>query len=274
MTKRSKPGATARYVTEAALAVSLAALTGAAFAAAPGYVTSGGGDYAVTDSSGNCWKSGGWTASDAREPCDAVPHAAAPAAATVAEEAPKPVEPAPVALAEPQVIQQLNLSTDVLFEFDSATLKEAGKKKLDELAQTAQGANVEQVQILGYADRIGSEKYNQELSQKRAEAVKAYLAQAGAAPDRVQAEGRGEDNSVTGDECNRMGPARKSNKKLVACLQPDRRVEIQVLGSRETASGETPSSAGTSTAPAGTGSSSGNESNPASGTDSGSSTTR
>ena len=82
MTKRFKPGAAARYVTEAALAVSLAALTGAAFAAVPGYVTSGGGDYAVTDSSGNCWRSGGWTANDAREPCDAVPHAAAPAPAT------------------------------------------------------------------------------------------------------------------------------------------------------------------------------------------------
>ena len=87
-------------------------------------------------------------------------HAAAPAPATVAEEAPKPVEPAPLAMAEPEprVIQKLNLSTDVLFEFDSARLKDEGKKKLDELAQTAQGAEVSQVQIAGYADRIGSEK--------------------------------------------------------------------------------------------------------------------
>ena len=259
MTNRFKPGATARHVTEAALAISFAALTGTAFAAAPGYVTSGGGDYAVTDSSGNCWKTSGWTAGDAREPCDAVPHAAAPAPATMAEEAPKPVEPAPVALAEPEprVIQKLNLSTDVLFEFDSARLKESGKRKLDELAQTAQGAEVSQVQIAGYADRIGSEKYNQKLSQQRADAVKAYIAQAGASADRVQAEGRGEDSSITGDQCDKMGPARKSNRKLVACLQPDRRVEIQVLGQRETAGNETPSSTGTSSAPSGSGSSSG-----------------
>lgn len=269
MTKRSKPGAAARYATGAALAASLAALTGAAFAAAPGYVTSGGGDYAVTDSSGNCWKTSGWTANDAREPCDAMARAATPAPATVAEEAPKPVEPAPVAMAEPTVIQKLNLSTDVLFEFDSAKLKEAGKRKLDELAQTAQGAEVSQVQIVGFADRIGSEKYNQQLSEKRAQAVKEYIAQAGASADRVQAEGRGKDSSITGDECDKMGPARKSNRKLVACLQPDRRVEIQVLGQRETAGNETPSSAGTSTAPSGSGSSGTGSST---GTDSGSTT--
>jgi OOP family OmpA-OmpF porin len=172
-----------------------------------------------------------------------VAHAATPAPAPVAEE-PKAVEPAPVAEAAPApVIEKVDLSTDVLFAFDSATLKDAGKTKLDEIAQSAQGAEVDRVRIVGHADRIGSEQYNQELSQRRAESVKAYLAQNGASADRVDAEGVGKSAPVTGNECDRMGPARKANTKLVACLQPDRRVEIELLGQRE-AAGETSSGAG------------------------------
>lgn len=258
MTKRFKVRASARYVSEAALAVSLAALAGTAFAAVPGYVTGGGGDYAVTDSSGNCWKTSGWSAENARDPCDAVPRAAAAAPAPIAEEAPKPVEPAPIAEAPAPVIEKVDLSTDVLFEFDSATLKDSGKKKLDEIAQTAQGADVDRVRIVGHADRIGSEQYNQELSERRAQSVKEYLAQSGADAQRVEAQGVGKSEPVTGSECDRMGPARKSNTKLVACLQPDRRVEIEVLGQREAAAGtETPSSAGASSQQQNSGSTSG-----------------
>jgi len=85
-----------------------------------------------------------------------------------------------------------------------------------------------------------------------AQAVKAYLAQKGVNEQRVQAEGRGESQPVTGDQCKNMGPERKKNAKLVACLQPDRRVEIEVLGSREVAgTGGTPSSAGSSGASSG-----------------------
>jgi OOP family OmpA-OmpF porin len=104
------------------------------------------------------------------------------------------------------------------------------------------------VRIVGHADRIGSDKYNLDLSQRRAESVKDYLAQNGTGSDRVDAEGVGKSDPVTGSECEKMGPARKANRKLVACLQPDRRVEIELLGQRE-AAGETPSSTGTGTAP-------------------------
>lgn len=257
MTKRFKVRASARYVSEAVLAVSLAALAGTAFAGVPGYVTGGGGDFAVTDSSGNCWKTSGWSTENARDPCDAVPRAAAAAPAPIAEEAPKPVEPAPIAVAPAPVIEKVDLSADVLFEFDSATLKDSGKQKLDEIAQTAQGADVDRVRIVGHADRIGSEQYNQELSERRAQSVKEYLAQSGAAADRVEAQGVGKSEPVTGSECDRMGPARKSNTKLVACLQPDRRVEIELLGQREAAAGSAPSSAGTSTQQQDSGSTSG-----------------
>jgi OOP family OmpA-OmpF porin len=221
MTKCLKPS-------QAALAVTLALVAGAA-GAVPGYATTAGNG-AITDSSGHCWKTGDWTPDKAAAPCDAVPRAATPAAPLAVQEQP----PAPVA--PPTVIEKVSLNSDVLFEFDKSVLRPEGRAKLDELATRLGDARVDRVEVAGYADRIGKEKYNEQLSQRRAEAVQEYLAQsAKLAPQQVQAEGRGEANPVTGQQCAKMGPERKSNKKLVDCLQPDRRVEIQVLGSREVA---------------------------------------
>jgi OOP family OmpA-OmpF porin len=250
MKKQLKVWASARYVSGAALAVSLAGFAGAA-SAVPGYVTFGPNN-AVVNAAGQCWKTGDWTPDKAVSPCDPVAQAAAPAAA-VAVAAPAPVEPAPIAaapLAPPPVIEKVAIATDVLFEFDSATLLPGGKKKLDEVADSAQGADVDRVVIVGHADRIGSEDYNQKLSEKRADAVRTYLSQKGADEQRIEAEGHGKAEPVTGNECDKLGAPRKSNSKLVACLQPDRRVEIEMLGSREVAGGSAaPSSAGASTTP-------------------------
>ena len=265
MTKRLKKPTSARYMTGAALAVSLATLAGTA-GAVPGYVTDTG-EAAVTNATGLCWRTGEWTPDKAMSPCDAVPRAEAPAPVPVAEApkaepapapAPAPIAAAPVPPPPAPVIQKLTLSTDVLFPFGKAELAPSGQSKLDELANTAQGAEVDRIVIIGNADRIGSEEYNQELSERRAEAVKEYLAQKGVDQQRVQAEGRGESQPVTGNECKNMGPERKSNAKLVSCLQPDRRVEIEVLGSREVAGGTSgsPASSGASTPSGSTGSSS------------------
>jgi OOP family OmpA-OmpF porin len=135
------------------------------------------------------------------------------------------------------VLEKITLATDVLFEFNKAELREGGKEKLDELAQKSQGAEVDRIVLAGYADRIGKEDYNRELSEKRAQAVADYIASKGIDQSRIQVEGRGEEQSVTGDQCRKMGPERASNKKLVQCLQPDRRVEAELLGSREVAAG-------------------------------------
>lgn len=257
MIRRLKKSTSARYV-EAALAVSLAALAGAA-SAVPGYVTSVG-ETPVMSGSGLCWRTGEWSPDKARDPCDAVARAAAPAPVPVppvveappAAPAPAPIAAAPIEQPKPPVIQKLTLSTDVLFPFGKAELAPGGQAKLDELARTAQGAEVDRVVIVGNADRIGSEESNQQLSERRAQAVKDYLAAKGVAQDRVQAEGRGESQPVTGDQCKGMGPERKGNAKLISCLQPDRRVEIEVLGSREVAAGTSgsPASSGAS-APSG-----------------------
>lgn len=227
-----------------------AALSGAAYAQAPGapglpgYVTSSGGQV-VLSGFGQCVHSGFWVPANAAEPCDRIARAELPPPPVAVAPEPK-VEPAPppVALVAPvvvepprPVIQKLTLSTDVLFDFGKTELKDSGKQRLDQLASEIKDADVDEIVAVGHADRIASEDYNQKLSEARAQAVKDYLAQQGAKSNVITAEGKGESQSVTGDECKKLGAERGSNKKLVACLQPDRRVEIEVLGSRQVAGG-------------------------------------
>jgi OOP family OmpA-OmpF porin len=252
-----------RYWSRTALAASLLALSGAAVAAAPGYVTSGGDAVAVTNAAGQCWTTIDWTPINAAAPCHTVTRTSAapvPVVRAAPEPAPAPA-PAPAAaapLAPAPVIQRITLSTDVLFRFNSAELRPGAHEKLDELAKTLEGAEVDRIVAIGHADRIASEKYNEELSRKRAEAVKDYLVkERGVDAQRVETEGRGESQPVA--QCGKMGPERASNQKLVSCLQPDRRVEIEVLGHREVAAGEAPSTSG-----AGSSASGGASTNPSS----------
>jgi len=210
-----------------------------------GYVGSGAGVVA-TNPFGLCWRAGSdWTPDKAAAPCDAVPRAAvAPVPVVKAEPTPAPA-PLAAAAPAPVVIEKITLSTDVLFGFNKAELTPAGEQKLDELAKSAQGANVDKVALIGHADRIGSEDYNQQLSEERAQAVADYLKQKGVDSTRLQVEGRGKSEPVTGNQCDKMGPANNKNAKLIACLQPDRRVDAELLGSREsTASSASPSASG------------------------------
>lgn len=236
---------------------------------APGYVGSGAG-VVVTSPFGLCWHGGAeWTPDQASAPCDMTPRASAPVApiAKAPEPAPAP-EPQALAAAEPAapVIEKITLNTDVLFPFNSAELLPGGQTKLDQLAQDAQGANVDRVVLTGHADRIGSEDYNQQLSEERAQAVADYLAQKGVDSSRITAEGKGKSDPVTGSECNNLGKDSNKNQKLISCLQPDRRVDAELLGSRDstasTGSSST-SSAGSTSNGSSTGSASGSSSSEA-----------
>ena len=229
------------------LAVALAAL-GTAALAESGYVTQSSGAGPITTPFGLCVHSGTWTPDQAAAPCDAVPRAAAaPAPAPIARaepapapepvRAPEPAQPDTLAQAESPrgpVLEKVSLSTDVLFEFGKADLKDAGKQKLDELAGRIQDANLEAVVATGHADRIGKEDANQKLSEARATAVKEYLS-GKVATQNIEVAGKGEAEPVTGAACDRMGPEQGKNRKLVECLQPDRRVEIEVFGTRTAA---------------------------------------
>ena len=261
-----------------ASAASGASSAGGTPQATPGYVRSSDGRV-VLSGSGQCVRAGSWVPANAAEPCERVARAevAVPPVAVAPPEpkldpAPPPMAaaaPAPAVVEPPRpVIQKLTLSTDVLFDFNKAELKDSGKSRLDQLAAEIKDADVDEIVAVGHADRIASEEYNQKLSEARAQAVKDYLAQQGAKSNVITAEGKGESQPVTGDDCKKFGAERGSNQKLVACLQPDRRVEIEVLGSRQVAGGAPAAGTGsTGSAPAGSGTSSGSSS-------SGSSTTR
>lgn len=220
-----------------------------------GYVGSGAGVVA-TNPYGLCWRGGAeWTPANAAAPCDAVPRAAV-APVPVAQAAPAPVVAAAPA-APPRVIEKLTLNTDVLFAFNRAELTPAGEQKLDELAKDAQGADVDKVVLTGHADRIGTEDYNQKLSEDRAQAVADYLTSKGVDRSHVQVEGKGKTEPITGEQCRNMGPENNKNQKLIACLQPDRRVDAELLGSRETAASSSSAPAGAGATTGGTSSSTG-----------------
>jgi OOP family OmpA-OmpF porin len=143
-----------------------------------------------------------------------------------AEPAPK-AQPAPKAVAAAPKSVSVNFEAEPLFNFDKYAIRADQKSKLDELIATLGGAQIESISVIGHTDRIGSDVYNQKLSQRRAEAVKNYLVNKGIPADRIHTEGRGKKEPVTGDACSKQ-----RGKKLISCLQPDRRADIDVSGSK------------------------------------------
>ncbi len=171
-------------------------------------------DNVVKSGAGLCWRTGYWTPAMAIAECD-------PDLVKKTEVAPKTGGVVPAA-------QKITLAADTLFDFDKATLRPEGKAKLDELVQKVKGIKLEVIIAVGHADRFGTDKYNDKLSLKRAESVKAYLVSKGIEPNRVYTEGKGKKQPVTKPgQCK--GP---KSKKVIACLQPDRRVEIEVIGTQ------------------------------------------
>ena len=130
--------------------------------------------------------------------------------------------PAPLAAIPPQRFEKMTLSATELFEFDRATIRGA-QPKLDEMAKALrENPEIGNVKITGYTDRLGTDAYNMELSQRRAEAVKSYLVSQGVAANRLSAVGRGESNPVV--QCNQ-----KDEGSLIRCLEPNRRVEVEQI---------------------------------------------
>lgn len=187
-----------------------------------GYLVDTRGDVAKSGF-GLCWRTGYWTPALAIEECDPdlVKKAMAPAPQQLAAVTPPPA-PKPAAA-------KVKLNADTLFDFDKAVLRPAGKEALDDFYAKTRDINPEVITAVGHADRFGTNAYNQNLSERRAMAVKTYLMGKGIADNRVYTEGKGETQPVTkADECK--GP---KSAKVIACLQPDRRVEIEVVGTRK-----------------------------------------
>lgn len=140
--------------------------------------------------------------------------------------------PAPVPAPAPEVqTKHFTLKSDVLFTFNKATLKPEGQQALDQLYTQLSNMDPKDgsVVVLGYTDRIGSEQYNLKLSEKRAQSVVDYLISKGIPANKISPRGMGKANPVTGNTCDKVAP----KAKLIDCLAPDRRVEIEVKGIKE-----------------------------------------
>jgi OOP family OmpA-OmpF porin len=209
----------------AAALVGLAPLAPAA--AAEGYLTAGQDpDVPVRSAFGECVHTYAWHEGLRYADCEPAP-APAPAPVALPEPAPQPVVEAPKAEPVPQNVP-FRLSTDTFFDFDKSTLRVEGRAALDDVANRLAVTNYDTITIVGHADRIGTRKYNQALSERRAQAMRDYLFSKGVAREKISAGGVGSSEPTA--QCSHVRGA-----KLIACLQPDRFAEVTVSGTTTTA---------------------------------------
>lgn len=188
----------------------------------PGYVTNSSGEI-VRTSFGECWRQPDWTPDKAVPECEG----------KLAEREVPPIqeEPAP----EPVPAEEhltLDDSGEALFDFNKSRLSSSSREKLDGLGERVKNfVSVDRVLVTGHTDRLGSDSYNMRLSRKRAEAVRDYLLDNQVVePDRVEVDARGESEPVV--ECDGIS----SRKRLIACLAPNRRVQVDVNGTKSKSS--------------------------------------
>jgi OOP family OmpA-OmpF porin len=166
-----------------------------------------------------CWRDANWTPATAAAGCDGA--IVAPKAAPAPVAAPKPAAPkAATPAPAPAAATKVTYAADAFFDFDKAALKKEGKAKLDDLVGKVKGISLEVIIAVGHTDSVGTDAYNQKLSVRRAEAVKAYLVSKGIEKNRVYTEGKGEKQPVA-DNKTKEGRAK------------NRRVEIEVVGTRK-----------------------------------------
>jgi len=116
-----------------------------------------------------------------------------------------------------------------LFDFDKAEIRADGRAALNKFASDLNGVRYDSIKVTGHTDRLGPRAYNQKLSERRAQAVSAYLASTGIPTAKLNASGAdGADPVTKPGQCVGTRPT----AQLIACLQPDRRVVVEITGTR------------------------------------------
>lgn len=208
------------------LAVASVSLTGMSYAdelTKQGYLLDSRGDV-VRSGTGLCWHTSSWTPADAIAECDPVPMKPA---LPVVSQAKKPVA-APVASTK-GIASPIILKSDALFDYNKADMRARGKARLDtQVVEEIKGyAKVGVILVTGHADIIGNDEYNQKLSQHRADAVKEFLVEEGIDSNRIETAAKGSSEPVV--SCDAVkGKVNRYNKELIDCLQPNRRVVVEV----------------------------------------------
>ncbi len=187
-----------------------------------GFLVDSYGNIVRSATTGDCVRDSDWTP-ERDIACNPVRQAPKPVAATPPPQKRAP-QPAPARI----VPQSINFSAEALFAFNRAVLSSNGRATLDDFASQLNGAQFEAIFVTGHTDRLGTGQYNQKLSERRAHAVRDYLVSKGVPANRIHADGKGKTQPVTrpGD-CK--GPR---SARLIACLQPDRRVHVEVTGTK------------------------------------------
>jgi OOP family OmpA-OmpF porin len=174
------------------------------------------------NASNECWRAAYWTPAMAIQECDPV---AAPPRPAVA---PPPPAPAAKPAATPAPAKPVVLRTTVLFATNNAELDADDRGKLDGdiLGKLGTVGAISYVNVNGHTDRLGSAQYNQKLSEKRANVVKSYLVSKGMDASKIEIYGFGKTLPIPTVSC----PDQKDRKALIACLQPNRRTEVELQG--------------------------------------------
>lgn len=173
-----------------------------------------------------CWRAGYWTPAMAIQECD--PVAAPPKPAVTPPPPPPPAKPAPAPAAKPAPAKPVVLRTTVLFATNNADLDAEDRGKLDNdiVGKLGTVGAISYVNVNGHTDRMGSAQYNQKLSEKRANVVKSYLVSKGMDASKIEVYGFGKTQPIPTVSCSDKLP----RKELIACLQPNRRTEVELQG--------------------------------------------
>ncbi|MGL6072147.1 OmpA family protein [Craterilacuibacter sp.] len=194
-------------------------VSASAFAAQPGYLDDQATNKVVRNNYGECWKSASFDkAKNGLVECGD-------------REAVKPV--AVVAPVMVLVQEKISLSADVFFNFAKATLRPEAKDELGPLVEKlkANGDKLQSVELAGFTDFYGSDKYNLKLSQERADTVRNFLVENGVAAAKVTAVGKGKAADGLTQECK--AKKLKTQTEMKACVAGDRRVDMTISAMKE-----------------------------------------